>query len=92
MIEDITLEQVIEGFKTLFEDAKIEMGVDEKIDEETRPLVFFKSEVLVTLIGRLEDLLDIKIPENCYPFFDKEKLEQLTIKEAAGIILNKATK
>lgn len=91
MVKNITLGQVIEGLETLIREAQIAMNIDGKIDEDTRPGLIIKSQVLLTVIGRLEDLLDMEIPDNCYPFFDKDKLKQLTIREAAEILINKAT-
>ncbi len=92
MSTEIRLDQVIEGLTTLIQDTKNELNIEASIDEETRPLKIIKSEVLVDIIGRLEDLLGVQIPANCYPFFDKEKCEELSIKQAAQIIMHKMKK
>jgi hypothetical protein len=89
MSTELSLAKVIEGIKTLVDEAKNAMELEGDVDEETQPGLLIKSQVLVTIIGRLEDLLQVKIPINCYPFFDKDLNKQLSIKEAAQILLKK---
>ncbi|HEV7332534.1 MAG TPA: hypothetical protein VGN63_15960 [Flavisolibacter sp.] len=60
------------------------------VDTELCPGKFISSQILVTLIGRLADALEVKIPDNCYIFLDKKTLKQLTIKESAQKLINEA--
>lgn len=69
---------------------KEELETEVAIDSECRPSAFFKSQVLVTAIGRIAAALDVDIPNNCYPFFDKRLKKQLTIKEAASALHKQA--
>ncbi|MCU7549824.1 hypothetical protein OCK74_11900 [Chitinophagaceae bacterium LB-8] len=81
-------------------EAKIIKAVDEiknklKIDAvvvniEFCPGKFISSQILVTLMGRIADSLEVNIPENCYIFHDKKTLKQLTIKEAAQKLIKEA--
>lgn len=48
------------------------------------------SQILVTLMGRLEGILNVKIPDNCYIFHDRKSQKQLTIKEAAQKLIKEA--
>jgi hypothetical protein len=62
------------------------------IDGEFCPGNIIESQILVTVIGRLANALQIVIPLGCYPFKDKKTSKQLTIKEAAQILVNVAKK
>lgn len=86
MLEEITLEKIIEVLETVIEEAKNDMNIEGTIDENSCPGLIIKSQVLVSLIGSIEDLLNIEIPNKCYPFFDEENMRQLTIRQAAEIL------
>jgi len=47
----------------------------------------FASQVLLTIMSRLEDSLGIIIPHNVYIFHDKVSHKQLSIKEAANKLI-----
>lgn len=49
-----------------------------------------KSQILITIMGRLENTLGISIPHNCYIFHDKKTKRQLSIKEAAQKLIKEA--
>jgi len=76
--------------KEVLEEIKEALDTEVLIDGECRPSAFFKSQVLVTAIGRIAAALDIEIPLNCYIFFDKRANKQLTIKEATQKLLKEA--
>ena len=71
---------------------KINEAIDSEVVVNTDicPGSFFKSQILVTAIGRIAKALEIIIPENCYIFFDKKLQKQLSIKEAAQKLLKEA--
>jgi hypothetical protein len=46
------------------------------------------SQVLITVMCRVEAILDITIPDNCYIFHDRTSLRQLTIREASEKLYN----
>lgn len=52
--------------------------------------VGFASQVLLTIMSRLEDSLGIIIPHNVYIFHDKDTHQQLSIKEAANKLIKVA--
>lgn len=66
----------------------LEAGV--AVDSECCPGVFFKSQVLVTAIGRVAAALNVIIPNNCYIFFNKQAHKQLSIKESALKLIKEA--
>lgn len=67
--------------------------IDENIDADSCPgSIGFSSQVLITIMGRLEDTLNVFIPDNIYIFHDKVTHKQLTIKEAADKLIKLAKK
>ena len=48
------------------------------------------SQVLVTVMGRLEKKLDVIIPDECYVFYDKKEKKQLNIKKSAEKLIKNA--
>lgn len=84
VIEDAIIEEVkkLRGLSTVDADAKI--------DKNCEPgLIGVRSHVLVDVMGILEEILQIVIPDNCYIF--RENRKELSIKEAAVKLKNKAT-
>ena len=66
--------------------------VDKKatIDPNCKPgVIGIRSQILVDVMGILEELLGIVIPDNCYIL--REDKKELSIKEAAVKLKNKAT-
>ena len=82
---EIVEEEVIEIVKQICGILKI----DATIDAECRPGDIIKSQVLLTAIGSIEDILGIKIPTDCYIFCSKDR-KQLSIKETAAKIIKVA--
>jgi len=66
------------------------LKIDAIIDSQSCPGDLIKSQVLLTIMGRLEISLGIKIPENCYIFFEKKTHKQLSIKEATQKLIKEA--
>ncbi|RCR67524.1 hypothetical protein [Larkinella punicea] len=48
------------------------------------------SQILITIMGRVSNNLGITIPDDCYIFHDKDSHKQLSIKEAAQKLIEKA--
>lgn len=86
-IEEDVIEQKI---KAVLEEIKEQLETPVSIDCDCLPSAFFKSQVLVTAICRIAAALDVDIPNNCYPFYDKSLNKQLTIREAAQALHKKA--
>ena len=77
-IED-TILQEIEGLKGM-------PSVDPKanIDKDCKPgAIGFRSQILVEIMGRLEEILEVEIPNNCYIFRDTDGIRELNIRDAA---------
>ena len=65
------------------------MGVAVKVDAGCAPgNSGISSQVLVTVMCRLEGILNVEIPDNCYIFHDKMSLRQLSIREASEKLWN----
>lgn len=86
----IEADEIEQKITAVLDEIKEQLETEVTIDGECRPSAFFKSQVLVTAIGRIADALDVDIPDNCYPFFDKRTKRQLTIKEIALAIRKEA--
>ena len=86
----IELEIIEEKIAKVLKELNDEFETAIKIDGDCRPGAFFKSNVLVTAINRVADALEVSIPNNCYIFSDKKECKQLSIKEAALKVREKA--
>lgn len=86
----IDLDLIEEKITKVLVELRDEFGTDIMLNSECRPGVFFKSNVLVTAINRVANALDVTIPNNCYIFSDKRECKQLSIKEAALKVREKA--
>lgn len=68
----------------IVEDVKSRMGIDAIITVNTcLNNIGITSQIQVSIMSRLEDILKVEIPNNCYIFYDKKEKKQLSIKEAA---------
>lgn len=64
------------------------VDVEAQINKECKPgAIGIRSQVLVTIMGVLEESLEIIIPNNCYIFRDSNENRELTIKEAAAKLI-----
>jgi hypothetical protein len=60
------------------------VSAETTIDEDCKPgMVGASSNVLVTITGWLEEVLNVEIPNNCYIFRDSDGIRELNIREAA---------
>jgi len=81
-------EKIIEVVATLCKDLVVDITIDGDICPGNIP--YMTSHILVTVMGRVESLLDVKIPDNVYIFYDKKNNKQLSVKEAADKLLKTA--
>ena len=86
----IELDVIEEKIAKVLEELKDELETEVTINGECRPGAFFKSNVLVTAINRVANVLEVIIPDNCYIFFDKKEHKQLSVREAALKVREKA--
>jgi acyl carrier protein len=78
IVEDAILEEIgkLRGLSSV--DAEAE------IDKECKPgIIGVRSQILVDIMGKLEETLGVTIPNNCYIFRDGDGIRELTIREAA---------
>ena len=78
------IQAVVEAeIKSAVEEINNNLKIGAKIDSECRPgEIGISSQILLTIMSRLEDSLGVIIPSNVYLFHDKEK-QQLSIQDAA---------
>lgn len=65
----------------------------DEVDVDTNCIpgnIGISSQILITIMGRVGNALGITIPDDCYIFYDKKNNRQLSIKEAAQKIIEKA--
>lgn len=84
----VKIKEIEGAMKDLITEIKEALHMDEAINEDLCPGEIIKSDALMTVTGRLNAKLGIAIPLNCYPFFDKKRHRQLSIKEAAKKVYN----
>jgi len=77
--------EIIKAVKVL----SSKLNVEAEINSDCSPgtIIGISSQVLITIMGQLEDALDIVIPNECYIFHDKVTHRQLTVKEAANKLI-----
>jgi hypothetical protein len=78
VIEEVILQELntLKGMSSVDTEATI--------DKDCKPgVIGFRSQVLVSIMGQLEELLEIVIPNNCYIFRDTDGVRELTVKEAS---------
>lgn len=67
------------------------LNIEAEINSVCIPgVIGFSSQVLITVMGQLEEKLGIIIPNQCYIFHDKISLRKLTIEEAANKLIKTA--
>ena len=82
IVEDAIIVQIekLKGLSTVDPEAKI--------DKECKPgVIGIRSQVLVDIMGILEESLAVVIPNNCYIFRDRDGVKELTIAEAAAKLI-----
>jgi hypothetical protein len=90
---DLTIDEIEKEIVKVVQEAATHMGVAVNVDSDCAPgNAGISSHVLVTVMCRLEGILDITIPENCYIFHDNGSLRQLTIREASEKLLKTINK
>ena len=63
-----------------------------EINNECKPgAIGVRSQILVDIMGKLEEVLNIIIPNNCYIFREKDGITELSIKKAAEKLIKIAT-
>ncbi|GAA3984740.1 hypothetical protein GCM10022246_40560 [Pedobacter ginsengiterrae] len=86
---DLDINLVEKEIVKVVQEAADLMGVAVKVDAGCAPgSSGISSQVLVTVMCRLEGILDIAIPDNCYIFHDRMSLRQLSIREASEKLWN----
>lgn len=65
---------------------------DTEINKESKPgVIGVRSQILVDIMGKLEEVLNINIPNNCYIFRERDGITELSIAKAAEKLLKIAT-
>ena len=85
IVEDAIIQEIekIKGLSSVDPDAEI--------NKECKPgAIGVRSQILVDIMGKLEESLEIVIPNNCYIFRDRDGIKELTIREAAEKLKNLA--
>lgn len=86
---NLSIEAVEMEIVKVVQEAATHMGVAIDVNASCAPGISgISSQVLVTVMCRLEGILDITIPDNCYIFHDRTSLRQLTIREASEKLLS----
>nr|WP_299213867.1 hypothetical protein [uncultured Allomuricauda sp.] len=81
---ELQLENIENQIKEIIEEINAETESSANITANTCPYdIGITSQVLVSVMGTLESILEVEIPANCYIFHDKKSNKQLSIKEAA---------
>jgi len=86
IVEDAIIKEVgkLKGLSTVSPQAVI--------DQDCKPgVIGIRSQVLVDIMGILEEVLEIVIPNNCYIFRDRDGITELSIKDAAEKLKKMAT-
>lgn len=78
IVEEAILEEIekLKGLSSVDSNAEINI--------ECKPgIIGVRSQILVDIMGKLEETLGVTIPNNCYIFRDGDGIRELTIREAA---------
>jgi len=63
-----------------------------EITKESKPgVIGVRSQILVDIMGKLEELLSVVIPNNCYIFRERDGITELSIAQAAEKLIKIAT-
>jgi hypothetical protein len=85
-VEDVIIQE-IENLKGLSN-----IPTETEISKESRPgLIGVRSQILVDIMGKLEELLNVVIPNNCYIFRERDGFTELSIAQAAEKLIKIAT-
>ena len=80
----LAIAQVENEIKLIIDEINSNLGLKAEINNSTCPHdVGITSQVLVSVMGILENKLDVTIPHNKYIFHDKKTNKHLSIKEAS---------
>jgi hypothetical protein len=86
---NLSIDAVEKGIIKVVQEVADHMGVAVDVNSACAPgSAGISSQVLVTAMCRLEGILDITIPDNCYIFQDRTSLRQLTVREASEKLFN----
>lgn len=86
--QELVEEKIIEVIKEIADTLEMEVSIDSNSCPGLMPGI--TSQVLVTVMGRLEKKLNVIIPDECYVFFDKKEKKQLDIKKSAEKLIKNA--
>tara|TARA_B100002049_G_scaffold110078_1_gene81225 strand:- start:6476 stop:6763 length:288 start_codon:yes stop_codon:yes gene_type:complete len=86
--QELVEEKITEVIKEIADTLEIEIAINTKSCPGLLPGI--TSQVLVTVMGRLEKKLDVIIPDECYIFYDSKEKKQLDIKESAEKLIKNA--
>lgn len=89
---DISQEVVEEKIIEIISEIANTLEMDISIDSNSCPGLMpgITSQVLVTVMGRLEKKLDVIIPNDCFVFYDKKEKKQLDINKSAEKLIKNA--
>ncbi|TMU54814.1 hypothetical protein [Flagellimonas algicola] len=81
---DLQLEYVENQIKKIVEEINSNLELNANVTVNTCPYdIGISSQILISVMAELEDVLEVAIPENCYIFHDKADNRQLSIREAS---------
>ncbi|MFC4213417.1 hypothetical protein ACFOWA_19650 [Pedobacter lithocola] len=87
-METLTIEAVEKTMVDTIQEIADDLGIDMNVEINSRPgSAGISSHILVSVMAKLESILDVKIPDNCYIFHDKITLQQLSVREATQKLL-----
>lgn len=86
--QELAEEKIIEVINEIAKTLEVEISLDSNSCPGLLPGM--TSQVLVTVMGRLEKKLDIVIPDDCYIFFNKKDMKQMNIKNSAEKLIKTA--
>ncbi|MDP9082051.1 MAG: hypothetical protein M3O71_31940 [Bacteroidota bacterium] len=88
-MSSLSIDAIEKEIVKVVQEAADHMGVAIDVDAGCAPgSAGISSQVLVTVMCRLEGILDITLPDNCYIFHDRTSLRQLTVRESSEKLFN----
>ena len=80
----LELKNVENEIKKIVDELNDKLGLNANVTVNTCPYdIGISSQVLISVMTKLEDVLKVAIPENCYIFHDKTNNKQLSIRDAS---------
>lgn len=79
--QELVEEKITEVIQEIAETLEMEISIDSDSCPGLMPGI--TSQVLITVMGRLEKKLNVIIPDDCYVFYDEKEQKQLNIKKSA---------